>query len=182
MKVQQLDSVELTVLLVVLAAATAFGFYQGFRLLWKARVNEDAPTAKVRSAQQGYVELIGEAQAMRGEPIIAPLSKLPCCWYRYTIESKNGGKWRLSRKEVSDGLFLLRGRFSRVDVGRPALHPEIDGVHERLHQTELTRCGLPPARSPSGSGTDTSNRAIRPSLVRSPSNLITRPSRMLFWR
>jgi len=118
-QVQQLDTVELTVLLVVLAAATAFGFYQAFRRLWKARVIEDAPTAKVRSAHQGYVELIGEAQAMRGEPIIAPLSKLACCWYRYTIESKEGGKWRLSRKEVSDGLFLLRD-----DTGECIVDPE----------------------------------------------------------
>jgi len=118
-QVQQLDTVELTVLLVVLAAVTAFGFYQAFRRLWKARVIEDAPTAKVRSAHQGYVELIGEAQAMRGEPIIAPLSKLACCWYRYTIESKEGGKWRLSRKEVSDGLFLLRD-----DTGECIVDPE----------------------------------------------------------
>jgi len=68
-------------------------FYQGFRRLWKARVIEDAPTAKVRSAHQGYVELVGEAQAMRGEPIIAPLSKAHCCWYRYTIEKKSGKEW-----------------------------------------------------------------------------------------
>ena len=129
-QIEQLDKVELTVLLLVLAAAAAFGFYQGFRRLWKARVIEDAPTAKVRSAHQGYVELVGEAQAMRGEPIIAPLSKTTCCWYRYTIEKRNGKDWDLVRKEVSDNLFLLRD-----DTGECILDPE--GAEVTPHRKQI---------------------------------------------
>ena len=130
LQVQQLDRVELGILLAVLAALAAFGFYQGFRRLWKARVIEDAPTAKVRSAHQGYVELVGEAQAMRGEPIIAPLSKAHCCWYRYTIEKKSGKEWDLVRKEVSDNLFLLRD-----ETGECIVDPE--GAEVTSHRKQV---------------------------------------------
>ena len=129
LQIEQLDKVELAVLLLVLAVAAAFGFYQGFRRLWKARVIEDAPTARVRSAHQGYVELIGEAQPMRGEPIIAPLSKTTCCWYRYTVERKSGKEWNLVRKEVSNGLFLLRD-----DTGECIVDPEGAEVTPRTKQ------------------------------------------------
>ena len=117
-------------LLAVLAIVAAFGCYQGFRRLWKARVIEDAPTAKVRSAPQGYVELVGEARPMRGEPIIAPLSKSTCCWYRFTIESKKGREWRLVRKEVSNGLFLLGD-----DTGECIVDPE--GAEVTPHRKEV---------------------------------------------
>ena len=106
-QIQQADEVELWLMLGVLVLVAAIGFYLGFRRLWLARVIEDAPTARVRSAPQGYVELVGEARAMAGEPIVAPLSKTPCCWYRYAIESKRGSEWRIVRKETSDGLFLV---------------------------------------------------------------------------
>jgi len=129
MRIERLDGIELAVLLAVLATATLFGFYQGFRRLWKARVIEDAPTAKVRSAHQGYVELVGEAQPMRGEPIIAPLSKTTCCWYRYTIEAKDRGDWDVVRKEVSNGLFLLRD-----DTGECIVDPEGAEVTPRTKQ------------------------------------------------
>lgn len=108
MGIQNADPMELGILVAGLVVAAAFGFYQAFRRLWKARAIEDVPTAKIRSAPQGYVELIGEAQAMLGEPIIAPLSKETCCWYRYSIESKKGGEWSMVRRETSDGLFLIR--------------------------------------------------------------------------
>jgi hypothetical protein len=108
MDIQNADPVELGILVAGLAIAAAFGLWQAFSRLWRARAIEDVPTAKIRSAPQGYVELIGEAQAMHGEPIVAPLSKEPCCWYRYSIESRKGGEWRMVRRETSDGLFLIR--------------------------------------------------------------------------
>ena len=36
---------------------SAAGFYFAFRYLTRARIIEDTPTARVRSAQQGYLEL-----------------------------------------------------------------------------------------------------------------------------
>ena len=49
-----------------------------FRAIRRARLIEDVPTSKIRSAVQGYVELIGHAEAMEGPAIVAPLSQLPC--------------------------------------------------------------------------------------------------------
>jgi hypothetical protein len=106
-QIQQADDVELWLMLGVLMLVAVIGFFLGFRRLWLARVIEDAPTARIRSAPQGYVELVGAARAMAGEAIIAPLSKTPCCWFRYTIESKRGSEWRIVRKETSGGLFLV---------------------------------------------------------------------------
>ena len=85
-------------------AALYFSFYH----LHRARLIEDTPTARIRSAPQGYVELIGEAAMMPGEPIISPLSATPCCWWRYRVERKHDKGWRTVRTEKSKGLFLIR--------------------------------------------------------------------------
>jgi hypothetical protein len=119
MTLQNADPMELGILVAGLVAAAVFGLWQAFHRLRKARAIEDVPTAKIRSAPQGYVELVGEAQAMQGEPIIAPLSKEPCCWYRYSIESRKGGEWSMVRREASDGLFLIRD-----DTGECIVDPE----------------------------------------------------------
>ena len=95
-------------LLVVLAALALAGLYFGFAGLRLVRLIEDVPTARVRSAHQGYVELVGTAQAMAGEPIIAPLSQTPCCWFSYRVEQRQGSSWRMVQSGSSDGIFLLR--------------------------------------------------------------------------
>jgi len=83
-------------------------FYFAFRNLARARIIEDTPTSRVRSATQGYVELAGEAAAMPGEPILSPLTHNPCCWFRYKVEHKRDERWATLRSGKSDGLFLLR--------------------------------------------------------------------------
>lgn len=94
--------------LVLAFAVAAFGFWQGLRSLLRARLIEDVPTARIRSAPQGYVELVGEALVLDGEPIIAPLSRVHCCWYSYRVEERSGKNWRTRESGVSDGIFLLR--------------------------------------------------------------------------
>ena len=89
----------------VLAAAA---FVAGFSGLRRKRLIEDVPTARVRSAPQGYVELIGTARMLGGEPIIAPLSNTPCCWFRYQVERRAGRDWRVAQSGTSDGIFILR--------------------------------------------------------------------------
>jgi hypothetical protein len=83
-------------------------FYFTFRNLVRARLIEDTPTSRIRSAHQGYVELEGEAAAMRGEPIISPITQSPCCWFRYKIERQHDKGWETVRSGTSEGLFLLR--------------------------------------------------------------------------
>jgi hypothetical protein len=102
-----------------LGAAIA-GFYFGFRFLHRARLIEDVPTARIRSAHQGYVELEGEAQLMEGEPIRSPLGGTVCCWWRYQIHRKDSeGDWILKEEKSSDELFLLRDQ-----TGRCIIDPE----------------------------------------------------------
>lgn len=80
-----------------LAAATGLVIYL-FYLIWKnfhrARVIEDIPTARVRSAAQGYVELEGEGHVAPGQVVVAPLTGSPCVWYRYKIEKERHGSHR----------------------------------------------------------------------------------------
>ncbi|PVV25981.1 MAG: hypothetical protein B6D79_07685, partial [gamma proteobacterium symbiont of Ctena orbiculata] len=94
-----------TLLLTVL---TLIALYFTFRNLHRARLIEDTPTSLIRSAPQGYVELVGEAAMMAGEPVLAPLSGMPCCWWRYKIEKKGDKGWRGVRSGKSDSLFLLK--------------------------------------------------------------------------
>jgi hypothetical protein len=103
--------------IVVTATVTAvIAFVAGLLWLRRAWVIEDTPTSMIRSAAQGYVELQGEAMIMTGTPIVAPLSFLPCAWYRYSVEKrvsdddqdKLAGSWCTIENGVSDGLFLLR--------------------------------------------------------------------------
>ena len=48
-----------------------------------ARLIEGMPTSRIRSASQGYTELIGVAE-LQGNPQLAPLSNTLHLWWRYT--------------------------------------------------------------------------------------------------
>lgn len=121
------------------ALASGAAFWGGFRGLRRARLIEDVPTAKVRSAHQGYVELIGEAVAMQGEPIIAPLSGVQCCWYSYKVERRKDKSWSVVEKGESDGLFLIRD-----DSGDCVIDPEGATVTSR-HKDSWYGSRTPPA-------------------------------------
>lgn len=92
----------------ILCVLALLSLYFVFRNLYRARLIEDTPTSRIRSAHQGYVELIGEAAIMRGEPVIAPLSGIACCWWRYKIEHKDDKGWHITKRGQSESLFLLR--------------------------------------------------------------------------
>jgi hypothetical protein len=94
-------------------------FYFSFRNLARARIIENTPTSRIRSAHQGYVELSGEATAMQGEPILSPLTFTPCCWYSYKVEHRVDNGWRTVRSGKSEGLFLIRD-----DSGECIIDPE----------------------------------------------------------
>ncbi len=89
--------------------AALVSFYFAFYYLRKARVIEDTPTALIRSAPQGYVELVGSAALLEETPAVAPLTGQPCCWYRFSIERKGGKSgWYTVEKGESSDPFLLR--------------------------------------------------------------------------
>lgn len=86
-----------------------------FSLRWikLARLIEDMPTSRVRSAAQGYVELTGRGLPLRGAATPAPLSQRPCVWWRYRITRREQtGKnrrdeWRVVASGQSREPFLL---------------------------------------------------------------------------
>ena len=80
----------------------------------------DLPTSKVASAAQGYVELVGRSASIPDHPVIAPLSNLPCCWYRYEVEAKTSDDdWEHEDGGDSVEHFLLVD-----DTGQCVISPE----------------------------------------------------------
>lgn len=109
----------------LIALALSWGAY---RMLIRKRVLQDTPTALIRSASQGYIELQGHAELIDGLPILAPLSAKRCVWFDYRVEKKerrlmsgnnSRSEWRTIDSGTSDSLFYL------VDsTGRCAVDPE----------------------------------------------------------
>lgn len=110
-----LDPVEFWIGIIVLTGLGLWAFRSMYLSYLYARTIENVPTAKIRSAAQGYVELVGVARMMEGHTTRSPLSKTVCVWFRYKIEEKvteytNDGsrkKWKTIKKETSDEIFML---------------------------------------------------------------------------
>ncbi len=99
-------------ILALLIGGSCFAFYFIWRSLHRARIIEDTPTARVRSAHQGYVELEGVGRLLEGPPIVGPLTGIRCLWYSYKVEHRETGNdrrshWSTVRSGSSDELFLL---------------------------------------------------------------------------
>lgn len=121
--------------------ALVYGFVQFSR----ARLLENLPTSRLRSAAQGYVELHGHARLLPGPEITAPLSGARCCWWDYRVEERRtvtrGGKrqteWVVIDRGTSDDLFLLddgSGECAVDPVGAkviPSLKRSWRGYHPR---------------------------------------------------
>lgn len=76
----------------------------------RLRLIADTPTALLRSAPQGYVELIGHCQPIPGASLLAYGRIPPCLWYQVTISERSEGLSRnrtSTRTERSDDTFLL---------------------------------------------------------------------------
>jgi hypothetical protein len=74
----------------VAALAAGLAMRRGLQAFWKLRLIVDTPTARIRSAPQGYVELQGQAHPLH-ELLSARLSGAPCVWYRYQIQERRRG-------------------------------------------------------------------------------------------
>ena len=124
------DFWKVAISLVVLTAACFTG---AFYYLIRKRIIEDTPTSKIRSAAQGYVELNGRCELMDGEKINAPLTKILCVWFSYTIEkytrSGRNSRWTIVETGISDGLFLLLD-----ETGQAVVDPEGAGVTPAIEE------------------------------------------------
>src|SRR3954471_22107283 len=58
------------------------------------------PTARIASAAQGYVELVGRAMPHPGGALRSRFSQLPCVWYQYFIDE---GPQEGKRERIRNG-------------------------------------------------------------------------------
>ncbi|TKA88430.1 hypothetical protein FAZ79_10480 [Guyparkeria sp. SB14A] len=88
--------------------------FLGFRTLARARIIAHTPTARLRSAAQGFNEIEGTGRAIDDHPLYSPLTFTPCLWFEMKIERlESSGKnrnWVTVERRRSDALF-------RVDDG-----------------------------------------------------------------
>lgn len=90
--------------------AVPLAAYIALRSWRRARLIDDTPTSRVRSAAQGYVELAGRA-SFAAEELRAPLSGRPCVWWHYKVEQRREenreSRWVTINSATSVAPFLL---------------------------------------------------------------------------
>jgi len=87
-------------------------FWFVFHYLKRVRLIEDTPTSKIRSAAQGYVELVGMVSPVDNKKLVSPLSGKDCVWYNYKIQRyQSSGKsshWVTVEEGTSNQHFALQ--------------------------------------------------------------------------
>ncbi|MDZ7583597.1 MAG: EF-hand domain-containing protein [Thiobacillus sp.] len=80
-------------------------FWAWYANLKRYRTVADTPTSRIASAPQGYIELVGRGRQPPGAGLVSPISGLPCLWYRYRVERKNGDHWEHVESGISHDTF-----------------------------------------------------------------------------
>lgn len=114
----------------VIGLACGYGIFYFVR---RARIIQDTPTSKIRSAVQGYVEVIGKLKYLAKEPVVAPLTGSACAWYHYKIEEERKThtskgtqtSWHTIEEQTSDRAFQCEDDtgVSMVDPRNAEIHP-----------------------------------------------------------
>jgi hypothetical protein len=151
--------------LAALVAAGAWGFAAGFRWWRWARLIEDTPTSRVRSAAQGYVELAGRGRNLPGEPVIAPLSRRPCTWWSFAIEQRVSDgrrrRWQVINHDESAHLFAMEDE-SGMCVVDPEGADVLPSATDRWHgDAPFPVAGPPPTSGFRGFGSEYRYRESR---------------------
>ena len=126
-----MDTGDFIEILAWLTAGAIAGAICAFTMFRRARLIEDTPTSRIRSAAQGHVELEGIARLLPGEPIIAPLSKAECVWWEYAIKEKRGSgkhsKWVTIDSGTSQEMFELVDDTDRciIDPEKAKVIPDV---------------------------------------------------------
>jgi E3 Ubiquitin ligase len=134
-----------------LAAAAVYSFWYAFKSWAKNRVIEDTPTSRLRSAAQGYVELCGRGVVPPDAQIKAPLTGLPCTWWRYKIEERRSSgrsrSWTTLQSGTSELPFVLDD-----GTGRCLVDPRGAEVYPGISDVWYGASEWPTVRIPNGSG------------------------------
>lgn len=106
--------------LICLAIMACLSLFAWLSALHRLRSIRGTPTSRIASAAQGYVELVGRGHPCPDIPLISKLRGLPCLWYRYRIERRNGkNEWHTVDRGESSDLFVIRD-----DSGECMVDPE----------------------------------------------------------
>ena len=120
-----LSQAQFGLLLLVLAVFTGVGFSLWKKSFQHARMMEDTPRSKIRSAAQGFVELSGIQHPLEGTPLSAPLTGSACTWWDYKIEKReqtrnskgqDSTSWVTVEKDTSVGFFHLKDETGEILV------------------------------------------------------------------
>jgi E3 ubiquitin ligase len=123
-----------------LAVAAPLCLYFGFRNWRLARLIDDTPRSRIRSAAQGYVELAGVAHRGDGPPNLGPLTRLPCVWWQFRIEHRTGMGRNRRWSTVNQGSSVAPFRLED-DTGACLVDPS--GADVRPGSTASWRGSLP---------------------------------------
>jgi hypothetical protein len=134
-----------------LSASAVYSFWFAFKAWAKNRIIEDTPTSRVRSAAQGYVELSGQGLLPADSHNKAPLSGMPCTWWRYKIEERSytgrSRSWSTIDSGTSEVPFLLDD-----GTGRCLIDPRGAEVFPGASNVWYGPEAWPQMRIPDGSG------------------------------
>ncbi|MFO7582749.1 GIDE domain-containing protein [Guyparkeria sp.] len=93
------------------AGLTLLFVFLGFRYANRARIIAHTPTARLRSAAQGFNEIEGTGRPLNDAPLRSPLTFTPCVWYDVTVERREGSgrnsRWVTTERNRSDTLFMV---------------------------------------------------------------------------
>ena len=73
----------------------------------RARLFTDTPMSSIATAAQGQVRLQGQGMPLGGLPLHAPLTGLPCLWFRRYTERKEDDRWVSDHRDESVASFLV---------------------------------------------------------------------------
>ena len=98
-------------------------FAGGFALWRRERTIEDTPASRVRSMALGRVALQGKAVPWVSD-LLAPLSGVPCCWYRYKVEEERRSGRSRAWHTISSGDSAAWAFYLEDETGRVLVQPE----------------------------------------------------------
>ena len=98
-------------------------FAGGFALWRRERTIEDTPASRVRSMALGRVALQGKAVPWVSD-LLAPLSGVPCCWYRYRVEEERRSGRSRAWHTISSGYSAAWAFYLEDETGRVLVQPE----------------------------------------------------------
>lgn len=120
-----------------------------FHYLRRARLIEDIPTSRIRSAAQGYAEIVGTVSPARNKELAAPLSGHSCVWYSYKVQrlqkSGRSNHWKTVEEGTSNQYFVIQD-----DTDACIVHPEgaeVMTAHSRTWYGNTPRPGQADTRN-----------------------------------